>query len=78
MSLTAPIAECLEGHAGKQVVAGSIPIGIIHYHFEFFAYYPVDNSSEKTIQMKSSMTFIKSNGWTEIDLIFKQIWRRFI
>ena len=28
--------------------------------------------------MKSSMTFIQSNGWTEIDLIFKQKWRRFI
>ena len=28
--------------------------------------------------MKSSMTFIQSNGWTEIDLILKQIWRRFI
>ena len=32
----------------------------------------------KTIQMKSSMTFIQSNGWTEIDLILKQKWRRFI
>ena len=30
------------------------------------------------MQMKSSMTFIQSNGWTEIDLILKQIWRRFI
>ena len=28
--------------------------------------------------MKSSMTFIQSNWWTEIDLILKQIWRRFI
>ena len=28
--------------------------------------------------MKSSMTFIQSNGCTEIDLILKQIWRRFI
>ena len=28
--------------------------------------------------MKSSMTFIQSNGWTEIDLILKQKWRRFI
>ena len=32
----------------------------------------------QTIQMKSSMTFIQSNGWTEIDLILKQIWRWFI
>ena len=28
--------------------------------------------------MKASMTFIQSNGWTEIDLILKQKWRRFI
>ena len=28
--------------------------------------------------MKSSMTFIHSNGCTGIDLILKQIWRRFI
>ena len=28
--------------------------------------------------MKSSMTFIQSNGSTEIDLILKQKWRRFI
>ena len=28
--------------------------------------------------MKSSMTFIQSNGCTEIDLILKQIWWRFI
>ena len=28
--------------------------------------------------MKSSMTFIQSNGWPEIDLILKQKWRRFI
>ena len=27
---------------------------------------------------ESSMTFIQSNGWTEIDLILKQKWRRFI
>ena len=33
--------------------------------------------SAKTIQMKSSMTFIQSNGCTGIDLILKQIWRRF-
>ena len=37
MSLTVPIAEWLEGHTGKQGVAGSIPGGGIHYHFEFFA-----------------------------------------
>ena len=28
--------------------------------------------------MKSSMTLIQSNGWTEIDLLLKQIWRRLI
>ena len=28
--------------------------------------------------MISSMTFIQSNGWTEIDLILKQKWRWFI
>ena len=38
MSLTVPVAEWLEGHAGKQGVAGSIAGGNIHYHFEFFAY----------------------------------------
>ena len=39
MSLTVPmIAEWLEGCAGKQRVAGSIPGGGIHYYFEFFAY----------------------------------------
>ena len=37
MSLSLPIAEWLEGHAGKQGVAGSIPGGGIHYHFEIFA-----------------------------------------
>ena len=46
--------------------------------FLIFRLYPVDNSSTKTIQMKSSMVFIQSNGWTEIDLILKQIWWRFI
>ena len=35
MSSTAPIVEWLEGHAGKQGVAASIPGGGIHYHFEF-------------------------------------------
>ena len=38
MSVTVPIAEWLEGDAGKQEVAGSLPGGGIHYHFEFFAY----------------------------------------
>ena len=46
--------------------------------FWIFRLYPVDNSSTKTIQMKSSMGFIQSYGWTEIDLILKQIWWRFI
>ena len=37
MSISLPIAEWLEGHAGKQGVAGSIPGGGIPYHFEIFA-----------------------------------------
>ena len=37
MWISLPIAEWLEGHAGKQGVAGSIPGGGIHYHFEIFA-----------------------------------------
>ena len=37
MSISLPIAEWLERHAGKQGVAGSIPGGCIHYHFEIFA-----------------------------------------
>ena len=76
MSPTARIAEWLKRHAGKQGVAGSIPGGGIKYHFEFFAYIPL--MIARHTQMKSSMTFIQSNGWTEIDLILKQIWRRFI
>ena len=37
MSTSLPLAEWLEGHAGKQGVAGSIPGGDIHDHFEIFA-----------------------------------------
>ena len=37
MSISLPIAEWLEGHARKQGVAGSIPGGGIHYHFEIFS-----------------------------------------
>ena len=37
MSISLPIAEWLEGHAGKQGVAGSIPGGGINYHFKIFA-----------------------------------------
>ena len=79
MSISLPIAEWLEGYAGKQGVAGSIPGGGIHYHFEIFANGTLfTDIPAKTIQMKSRMTFIQSNGCTEIDLILKQIWRRFI
>ena len=35
MSISLPIAEWLEEHAGKQGVAGSISGGGIHYHFKF-------------------------------------------
>ena len=69
MSSTAPIAEWLERQAGKRGVAGSIPGGGINYHFEF----PFNDSSSS-----KGATFIQSDGWTEIDLILKQIWRRFI
>ena len=37
MSISLPIAEWLEDHAAMQEVAGSIPGGGIHYHFEIFA-----------------------------------------
>ena len=40
MSIFLLIAESLGGHAGKQGVAGSIPGGGIHYHFEIFAKAP--------------------------------------
>ena len=46
--------------------------------FWIFRLLSVDHSSANIIQMKSSMTFIQGNGWTEIYLILKQIWRRFI
>ena len=36
MSISLPIAEWLELHAGKQGVAGSIPGGGIHNHFGRF------------------------------------------
>ena len=62
MSISLPIAEWLEGHAGKQGVAGSIPGGGIHYHFEIFANGTLFHIPAKTIQMKSSMTFIQSYG----------------
>ena len=42
-----PIAEWLEGHAGKQGVAGSIPSWGIHYHFEFFANGPLFTSRRR-------------------------------
>ena len=38
-----------------------------------FRLYPVDKSSAKAIQLKSSMTFIQRNVWTEIDLILKNM-----
>ena len=37
MSISLPTADWLEGHAGKEGVAGSIPGGGIYYHFEIFA-----------------------------------------
>ena len=66
MSLTVPIAEWLEQRAGKQGVAGSIPGGVIYFHFEFFAYVPWLQLGEAYTN-KSSMTFIQSNGCKEID-----------
>ena len=47
VSSTAPIAEWLEGHAGKQGVAGSIPGGGILYRFEFLAYIPLITSRRR-------------------------------
>ena len=64
-SLTVFISEWLERHAGKQEVAGSIPDRGV-----YFRLLPVAHSTAKTIEMKSSMTFIQSNGCREIDLIF--------
>ena len=43
----------------------------------YFSLFSVANSSANTIQLKSSMTFIQSNGCTERDLILI-IWRPFI
>ena len=37
-----------------------------------------EHCSLTVLCLKSSMTFIQTNGCTEIDLILKQIWRRFI
>ena len=34
MSISLPIAEWLEGHTGKEGVAGSNPGGGIHYHLK--------------------------------------------
>ena len=76
--LSVLIAEWLECHAGERGVAGSNPGGDMRHHFEFFRLLSVDHSSANIIQMKSSMTFIQSNWWTEIDLLLKQIWPRFI
>ena len=67
MLLTVPIAEWLERRTGKQGVAGSIP-GATYFHFEFCTRNVV-HIPPKTIQMKSSTTFIQINGCTEIDLI---------
>ena len=38
---TVYIAELLERHAGKQGVAGLIPVRGIYFHFEIFAYFPL-------------------------------------
>ena len=73
MSLTVPTAEWLEGHAGKQGVTDSIPGGGTYDNFDFFfRLLSVDHSSTKTIQVKSSMTFIQSNGCIGIDLILNK------
>ena len=65
--LTVLIAEWLERNAGKQGVAVSIPGRGVYFRLLLVAH-----STAKTIQMKSSMTFIQSNACTEIDLIFKK------
>ena len=48
------------------------PAGDTYFTFWIFLFLPVAHSSAKTIQMKSSMTFIHRKGCTEIDLIFKK------
>ena len=47
MLLTVPIAELVEGHAGKKMVAGSITGPGINYHFGFFAYGTVFTSRRR-------------------------------
>ena len=78
MSISLPIAEWLEGHAGKQGVAGSIPGGGIYYYFRIFANGTLFTSRRRPYKWNQAWQFIQSNGSTEIDLILKQIWRRFI
>ena len=75
MSLTVPIAEWLERHAGKQGVPSSITGGGTYFHTKFWACFQL-----LTVQMKSSITFIQSNGCTEIDfkILKKKIRRRFV
>ena len=58
---------------GKQGVAGSIPGGGTYFHSVFFRLLPVAYSSTKNMQMKLSMAFMQSNGFTKIDFIFKNI-----
>ena len=68
MSLTVPKVEWLERHAGKQGLAGSIPGKGTYFLLWILRLLPVSHSTEKTIQMKSVMKFIQSNGCTEINI----------
>ena len=79
MSSTAPTAEWLGGHA-VQKARGRWSDSRRRHTLSFWivCLYPINYSSAKTIQTKSSMAFTQSYGWTEIDLILKQIWRWFI
>ena len=65
MSLTVPIVEWLERHAGKQGVAGSTSGRDIYFHFEY-SLTSLAHITTKAIQIKSSLVFIQSNGRIEI------------
>ena len=69
---TQPVSVTERSHSarhGKRGVAGSIHYDI-YFHFGIFACFPFLTTSVNPVQMKSSMTFIQSNGCIEIDLIF--------
>ena len=66
VSLIVPIVKLWERHTGKQGVAGSIPCGGIHFHFEFFVYFPFHTARQSLYKMKLSMTFFQRNWCKKI------------